>query len=87
LEPFEISEYPGAAGPVNGWVLPIVMVVAVIPGADAEGPLAAELPQAVARNAKPTPRARTRFERPERETLSVIAISGPSTTIIWAAAS
>ena len=30
-----ISEYPGAAGPVRGCVLPIVTEVAVIPGADA----------------------------------------------------
>src|SRR6516225_1624974 len=30
-----ISLYPGAAGPVSGWWLPMVIVVAVMPGADA----------------------------------------------------
>jgi hypothetical protein len=34
-DPGAISEYPGAAGPVSGWWLPIVMVVAVMPGAEA----------------------------------------------------
>ncbi|MBV9449056.1 MAG: hypothetical protein JO345_24480 [Streptosporangiaceae bacterium] len=28
-----ISLYPGAAGPVSGWWLPMVIVVAVMPGA------------------------------------------------------
>src|SRR5580700_12016780 len=41
-----ISEYPGAAGPVSGWVLPIVTVVAVIPGADAVLAVDLALPQA-----------------------------------------
>src|ERR1700737_5207640 len=31
-----ISEYPGAAGPVSGCVLPMVTVVGVMPGAEAE---------------------------------------------------
>src|SRR5580704_16513511 len=35
LEAGAISSYPGAATPVSGWWLPIVMVVAVIPGAEA----------------------------------------------------
>ncbi len=30
-----ISSYPGAATPVSGWWLPIVMVLAVMPGAEA----------------------------------------------------
>ena len=33
-----ISPYPGAAGPVSGWLLPRVIVVAVMPGADAALP-------------------------------------------------
>jgi hypothetical protein len=76
LEAFEISEYPGAAGPVNGWVLPIVMVVAVIPGADAVGPLADELPHAVARNERPTPSVSNPFHLAGRESLFLTAISG-----------
>jgi hypothetical protein len=56
-----ISEYPGAAGPVSGWVLPIVTVVAVTPGADAvlavdEGE---ELPQAAVSSAAAPPTAAT----------------------------
>src|SRR6266702_7149402 len=38
LEAAEISLYPGAAGPVRGWWLPMRIWVLVIPGADAAAP-------------------------------------------------
>jgi hypothetical protein len=55
-------------------VLPIVIVVAVIPGADAVGPLAVELPHAVARNERATPIASSRLRRAGRESSFVTAI-------------
>src|SRR5580658_2200149 len=56
-----ISEYPGAAGPVSGWVLPMVTVVAVMPGADAVLAVDAgeELPQAAVSSAAAPPTAAT----------------------------
>jgi hypothetical protein len=54
-----ISEYPGAAGPVSGWVLPIVTVVAVTPGAEAVFAVEVELPQAAASIAAAPPTAAT----------------------------
>jgi hypothetical protein len=35
LDAGAISSYPGAATPVSGWWLPIVIVLAVMPGAEA----------------------------------------------------
>src|SRR5579864_8165622 len=55
FEAAEISEYPGAAGPVSGWVLPSVIVVAVMPGAEAvfvPELLPPPVPQAASRPAK-----------------------------------
>jgi hypothetical protein len=50
------------------------MVVAVIPGADAVGPLADELPHAVTRKERATPDANRRFQRAGRESLFLTAI-------------
>jgi hypothetical protein len=56
-----ISEYPGAAGPLSGWVLPMVTVVEVTPGADAVFALELELelPQAAVSSAAAPPTAAT----------------------------
>jgi hypothetical protein len=59
LDAGAISEYPGAAGPVSGWVLPIVTVVAVTPGAEAVLPVELALPQAADSSTAAPPTAAT----------------------------
>src|SRR5215469_10806065 len=52
LDAGAISLYPGAAGPVSGWWLPIRIWFAVMPGAAAALPPEAEPPQAAASRAR-----------------------------------
>ena len=62
----EIFEYPGAAGPVSGWCVPTVTVVAVTPGTlSAEPPdLLLVQPAAATTSARPASAATAR--RPGR---------------------